>query len=125
MFDFGMGELVVIFAVALIVFGPDKLPEIARAIGKGLHSLKKSFDEVKVEVQTGLDEIKDTSGIKEALNEGAAIKKSLQDMTEQVKTDFKDAVDVSATEPPVNTPTKNSTDKAEEKTNEGSSEASQ
>jgi sec-independent protein translocase protein TatA len=115
MFDFGMGELVVIFAVALIVFGPDKLPEIARGIGKGLHSLKKSFDEVKVEVQTGLDEIKDTSGIKEALNEGAAIKKSLQDMTEQVKTDFKDAVDVSAMEPPVNDPTKNVMEGIEEK----------
>ncbi len=125
MFDFGMGELVVIFAVALIVFGPDKLPEIARAIGKGLHSLKKSFDEVKVEVQTGLDEIKDTSGIKEALNEGAAIKKSLQDMTEQVKTDFKDAVDVSVTEPPVNDPTKNIADKEKEKNNEGSSGTSQ
>jgi len=125
MFDFGMGELVVIFAVALIVFGPDKLPEIARTIGKGLSSVKKSFDEVKGEVQTGLDEIKDTSGIKEALNEGAAIKKSLQDMTEQVKTDFKDAVDVSVTEPPVNAPTKNIADKAEEKTNEGSNGTSQ
>jgi TatA/E family protein of Tat protein translocase len=125
MFDFGMGELVVIFAVALIVFGPDKLPEIARGIGKGLHSLKKSFDEVKVEVQTGLDEIKDTSGIKEALNEGAAIKKSLQDMTEQVKTDFKDAVDVSITESPINTPTKNIADKEEDKTDEGSSGTSQ
>jgi sec-independent protein translocase protein TatA len=120
-----MGELVVIFAVALIVFGPDKLPEIARGIGKGLHSLKKSFDEVKVEVQTGLDHIKDTSGIKEALNEGAAIKKSLQDMTEQVKMDFKDAVDVSITEPPVNAMTKNIADKEEDKTNEGSSGTSQ
>jgi len=115
MFDFGMGELVVIFAVALIVFGPDKLPEIARTIGKGLSSVKKSFDEVKGEVQTGLDEIKDTSGIKEALNEGAALKKSLQDVTEQVKTDFKDAVDVSVTEPPVNAPTESIADKAEEK----------
>lgn len=115
MFDFGMGELVVIFVVALIVVGPKKLPEIARALGKGLGSLKKTLDEVKEGVQTELNEIKDTSGIKEALNEGTAIKKSLQDMTEQVKTDFKDAVDVSVTEPPVNDPTKNVAVAAEEK----------
>jgi len=41
-----------------------------------------------------LNEIKDTSGIKEALNGGAELKKSLQDMTEQVKTDFNKAVDI-------------------------------
>jgi len=62
-----------------------------------------------------LNEIKDTSGIKEALNSGAELKKSLQDMTEQVKTDFKDAVDVSVAEPPVNEPTKNVAVAAEEK----------
>ncbi len=42
MFDFGMGELVVIFVVALIVVGPKKLPEVAKTIGKGLASFKKS-----------------------------------------------------------------------------------
>ncbi len=115
MFDFGMGELVVIFVVALLVVGPKKLPEVARALGKGLSSLKKTFDEVKGEVQTEFNEIKDTSGIKEALDGGAELKKSLQDMTEQVKTDFKDAVDVSVTEPPVNDPTKNVAVAAEEK----------
>jgi Tat protein translocase TatB subunit len=115
MFDFGMGELVVIFVVALLVVGPKKLPEVARAIGKGLGSLKKSLDEVKDGVQTEFNEIKDTSGIKEALNGGAELKKSLQNMTEQVKTDFKDAVNVSVTEPSVNDPTKNVAVAAEEK----------
>jgi Tat protein translocase TatB subunit len=115
MFDFGMGELVVIFVVALIVVGPKKLPEVARAIGKGLGSLKKTLDEVKEGVQTEVNEIKDTSGIKEALNGGAELKKSLLDLTEQVKTDFKDAVDVSVKQPPLNTPTKNIADTAEKK----------
>ena len=115
MFDFGMGELVVIFVVALIVVGPKKLPEVARTLGKGLSSLKKSLDEVKGQVQTEFNDIKDTSGIKEALDGGAELKKSLQDMTEQVKTDFKDAVDVSVTEPPVNDPAKNDAVAAEGK----------
>jgi len=99
-------ELIVIFIVALVVVGPKKLPEVAKMIGKGLGSLKKILDEAKEGVQSELNEIKDTSGIKEALNSGAELKKSLQDMTEQVKTDFKDAVDVSVAEPPVNEPTK-------------------
>jgi len=115
MFDGGMGELVVIFIVALIVVGPKKLPEVAKMIGKGLGSLKKILDEAKEGVQSELNEIKDTSGIKEALNGGAELKKSLQDMTEQVKTDFKDAVNVSVAEPPVNDPTKNVAVAAEEK----------
>jgi len=115
MFDGGMGELVVIFIVALIVVGPKKLPEVAKMIGKGLGSLKKILDEAKEGVQSELNEIKDTSGIKEALNGGAELKKSLQDMTEQVKTDFKDAVDASVTQPPINEPTKNVAVATEEK----------
>jgi Tat protein translocase TatB subunit len=102
MFDFGMGELVVIFVVALVVVGPKKLPEVARTIGKGIADIKKSFDDVKGQVQTEFKEIKDTSGIKEALEGGAELKKSFQGITEQVKTDFKEAMDVSITEPPVN-----------------------
>ena len=54
-------------------------------------------------------------GIKEALTSGAELKKSLQDMTEQVKTDFKDAVDVPAAEPTVNEPAKNVPVETEEK----------
>ena len=36
MFDIGMPEMIVIFIVALLVLGPKKLPEVARALGKGL-----------------------------------------------------------------------------------------
>ena len=115
MFDFSIGELGVIFAVALIVVGPKKLPQVARAIGKGLGSLKKSLDEVKGQVQTEFNEIKDTSGIKEALDGGAELKKSLQDIKEQVKTDFKQTIDSSVTELSVNDPTRNVMERTEEK----------
>ncbi len=40
----GPAELIVIFIVALIVFGPRKLPEIGRAIGKGIAELRKVMD---------------------------------------------------------------------------------
>ena len=38
----GPMELVLILAIALVIFGPSKLPEIGKAIGKGLNEFKKS-----------------------------------------------------------------------------------
>lgn len=45
MFNIGMGEMVVILALALILIGPDDLPEIARALGKFLNELKRASEE--------------------------------------------------------------------------------
>lgn len=42
MFNFGMTELLVILGVALLVIGPKKLPELARALGKGLAEFKRA-----------------------------------------------------------------------------------
>jgi Tat protein translocase TatB subunit len=50
-FDLGIQELVVIFAVALIVFGPKRLPELGRTIGKGLLELRKAMEGVKEQIQ--------------------------------------------------------------------------
>jgi sec-independent protein translocase protein TatB len=41
MFGMGMGELIVILIVALLVLGPDKIPEAAKAIGKGMRELRR------------------------------------------------------------------------------------
>ncbi len=46
MFGIGAPELIVILVIALIVFGPGKLPEIGSALGKGIRDFKKSFDGV-------------------------------------------------------------------------------
>jgi len=43
----GMQELIVIFLLALIVFGPRKLPELGKTIGKGLAEFKKASNELK------------------------------------------------------------------------------
>jgi sec-independent protein translocase protein TatA len=43
----GMQEIIIIFIIALIVFGPRKLPELGKTIGKGLAEFKKASNELK------------------------------------------------------------------------------
>lgn len=52
MFGIGLPEMIVIFAVALIVVGPDKLPGMARSLANGLMDLKKTLHQVKDELTT-------------------------------------------------------------------------
>jgi TatA/E family protein of Tat protein translocase len=43
----GMPELIVIFVIALIIFGPRKLPELGRSLGKSLAEFKRASNELK------------------------------------------------------------------------------
>ena len=43
----GMPELIIIFIIALIIFGPRKLPELGRSLGKSLAEFKKASNELK------------------------------------------------------------------------------
>lgn len=52
MFGIGMPELVIIMVIALIVIGPQKLPDLARSLGKGLAEFKKATDDFKQSIDT-------------------------------------------------------------------------
>lgn len=49
MFNFSMTELLVVLGVALLVFGPSRLPEIGRAVGKGIREFKDATNGPKEE----------------------------------------------------------------------------
>jgi Tat protein translocase TatB subunit len=49
MFGIGMTELLVIFAIALVVLGPKKLPEIARSLGRGLAEFRRASSDMRRE----------------------------------------------------------------------------
>ena len=46
-------EILVVAALALIVFGPQRLPEVARTVGKAINELRRMASEVKTEFETG------------------------------------------------------------------------
>ena len=60
MFDIGFSELLLVGLVALVVFGPERLPGAARTAGLWIGRLKRSFSAIKAEVERemGADEIR-------------------------------------------------------------------
>jgi TatA/E family protein of Tat protein translocase len=56
MFGIGMTELLVIFAIALVVLGPKKLPELARSLGKSLAEFRRASTDLRREFLDVTDE---------------------------------------------------------------------
>jgi sec-independent protein translocase protein TatA len=54
-FDFGSGEILLILLVAFLIFGPDKIPELARSIGKFINDIKRASEDIKTEVNREAD----------------------------------------------------------------------
>jgi sec-independent protein translocase protein TatA len=52
----GAPELLVIIVLALIIFGPRRLPEIGRTVGKGMREFRRAASEIRSEISQELDE---------------------------------------------------------------------
>ncbi|MBX0311999.1 MAG: Sec-independent protein translocase protein TatB [Sulfurihydrogenibium sp.] len=59
MFGIGLQELIVILVVALIVLGPERLPEVAKTLGKFYKELKSAIDDVRLSFITDLKSVRE------------------------------------------------------------------
>ena len=75
----GFSEMLMIFIVALLVFGPKKLPELGKSLGKGIREFKKATEELKSSWE---DQVKDVSA---PLNE---VKRDFHNMGQEMKSDL-------------------------------------
>ncbi len=87
----GAPEIVIILVLALLVFGPKRLPEMGRSLGRTVREFKKASDTARKEF--GVDEIeRELKGVK---SEVAGVGKTLN----EVKTDLKVDIDAGAARP--------------------------
>ena len=82
MFGLGIPELIVIFVIALVVFGPKKLPDLGKSIGRAMAEFKKAHQEFQESVQSEMREVQKTTNLEELKKMG-----SLDDLTAADKTD--------------------------------------
>jgi sec-independent protein translocase protein TatA len=83
----GGTEIVFILFIVVLVFGADKLPEVARGLGKGMRTLKDATNDIKHEVTKSAKEnnIIDTDAAKDIQEEINKVKDDLGDFTGSVK----------------------------------------
>jgi sec-independent protein translocase protein TatA len=55
-FNIGPGEIILILILALLVFGPKKLPEVGRTVGKSLREFQRATRDIKDQLDLGLDD---------------------------------------------------------------------
>ncbi len=89
MFGIGGGEFFVIILIVLMLFGSDKIPEIARTLGKGMQQLKNATNDIKSEIHKSAD----VEGIKKTFTDIGTddMSQSINQEINKVKEDIEEA----------------------------------
>jgi|YelNatPaOPRAMG01_1025707.scaffolds.fasta_scaffold01529_9 TatA/E family protein of Tat protein translocase len=63
MFDIGSGELLLILVIALLLFGPQKLPELGKSLGRAIREFKRATQELQDTIEREVEDIKRTATV--------------------------------------------------------------
>ena len=75
MFDIGFFEIMIIMVIGVIVIGPKNLPKLARGVGKGWSEFQKTFNDLKEDVLSETEGVKQTVGLDQLEQEVSAATK--------------------------------------------------
>jgi sec-independent protein translocase protein TatA len=79
-------EIMVIMLIVVMVFGADKIPEIARGLGKGIRQVKDATNDIKKEIKDSSEKHTIDTNITKDINKGIGdVKDSLEDLTGPIK----------------------------------------
>lgn len=82
-------EIMVIMLIVVMVFGADKIPEIARGLGKGIRQVKDATNDIKKEIKDSSEKHKiDTDVTKDITKEINSVKDDIDDLTGPIKRQF-------------------------------------
>jgi sec-independent protein translocase protein TatA len=82
MFGISGGEIVVILLLVVMLFGANKIPELAKGFGKGMRDIRNAANDIKQEISATADEDETLSKFKEKVEKE---KKEIEDITGSVK----------------------------------------
>ncbi|SDS53078.1 sec-independent protein translocase protein TatA [Polaribacter sp. KT25b] len=82
----GAPEVMIILLIVVMVFGADKIPEIARGLGKGIRQVKDATNEIKKDInESAKSQGLDTDFTKDIKNSISDVKENLDDITGPIK----------------------------------------
>lgn len=80
------GEILFIIFIAVMVFGADKIPEVARGLGKGMRQLRDATDDIKREIQKSAEKQGvDTDFVNDIKKEVDQVKKNVSDVGREIQ----------------------------------------
>jgi TatA/E family protein of Tat protein translocase len=74
----GFPEIILILVVALLIFGPKKLPEFAKTVGKALREFRRTVNEAKSTIEEEIEKADETGDLKN-------IKQDIQELDQDIK----------------------------------------
>ncbi|MFV0304519.1 MAG: twin-arginine translocase TatA/TatE family subunit [Moheibacter sp.] len=83
-------EITVILLLSVVIFGPKKIPEIARGLGEGMRAMKKATEDIKREIMTPVDDINPVKDVQDAIQNS---KTEIQDSILNTKSEIDETID--------------------------------